>query len=53
MVETLAKKGVLAGVPYGRLAPAAGMDDVLLVAATEVTTDGHIEALKTALSEIL
>ena len=53
VVEALADRGVLGGVPYGRLAPDAGMDDVLLVAATEVTTDGHIEALKTALSEIL
>ena len=53
VVEALAQRGVLGGVPYGRLAPDVGMDDVLLVAATEVTTDGHIEALKTALSEIL
>ena len=53
VVEALADRGVLGGVPYGRLAPDTGMDDVLLVAATEVTTDGHIEALKTALSEIL
>ncbi|WP_296817532.1 aminomethyl-transferring glycine dehydrogenase subunit GcvPA [Brevundimonas sp.] len=53
VVEALADRGILGGVPYGRLAPDAGMDDVLLVAATEVTTDGHIEALKTALAEIL
>lgn len=53
VVEALAARGILGGVPYGRLAPDAGMDDVLLVAATEVTTDGHIAALKTALSEIL
>jgi glycine dehydrogenase subunit 1 len=44
---------VLAGVPYGRLAPAAGMDDVLLVAATETTTGADIAALKTALAEVL
>lgn len=53
VVDALAKKGVLAGVPYGRLAPAAGMDDVLLVAATETTTEAHIAALKTALAEVL
>ncbi|HYD27989.1 aminomethyl-transferring glycine dehydrogenase subunit GcvPA [Brevundimonas sp.] len=53
VVDALAQKGVLAGVPYGRLAPAAGMDDVLLVAATETTTEAHIAALKTALAEVL
>ncbi|MGV8929325.1 MAG: aminomethyl-transferring glycine dehydrogenase subunit GcvPA [Brevundimonas sp.] len=53
VVEALAAKGVLAGVPYGRLAPAAGMDDVLLIAATETTTEADIAALKTALAEVL
>ncbi|HEY0103286.1 MAG TPA: aminomethyl-transferring glycine dehydrogenase subunit GcvPA [Brevundimonas sp.] len=53
VVEQLAQRGILAGVPYGRLAPGAGMDDVLLVAATEVTTDADITALKTALAEVL
>ncbi|HZW17069.1 MAG TPA: aminomethyl-transferring glycine dehydrogenase subunit GcvPA [Brevundimonas sp.] len=53
VVDALAAKGVLAGVPYGRLAPAAGMDDILLVAATETTTEAHIAALKTALAEVL
>ena len=53
VVDALAARGVLAGVPYGRLAPAAGMDDVLLVAATETTTAAHIAALKTALAEVL
>jgi len=53
VVEQLAQRGILAGVPYGRLAPGAGMDDVLLVAATEVTTDADINALKTALAEVL
>ena len=53
VVEHLAEKRILAGVPYGRLAPAAGMDDVLLVAATEITTDADIAALKSALAEVL
>ncbi len=53
VVERLAEKRLLAGVPYGRLAPAAGMDDVLLVAATETTTDADIAALKSALAEVL
>src|SRR5690606_30946656 len=53
VVEALADRGVLGGVPYSRLAPDAGMDDVLLVAATETTTDAHIQSLKSALAEIL
>ena len=53
VVEQLAGKRILAGVPYSRLAPEAGMDDVLLIAATEITTDADIAALKTALAEVL
>ncbi|MGC1301900.1 MAG: aminomethyl-transferring glycine dehydrogenase subunit GcvPA [Caulobacteraceae bacterium] len=53
LVETLAKKGVIAGVPVSRLAPQAGMDDVLLLAATETTTDDDIAALAAALKEAL
>ena len=50
LVETLAGKGVLAGVPVSRLAPAQGFDDVILMAATETTTDADIAALTAALS---
>ena len=53
VVETLAARGILAGVPYSRLAPDAGMDDVLLVAATETTTEADVEILATSLSEVL
>ncbi|AYV46400.1 aminomethyl-transferring glycine dehydrogenase [Caulobacter flavus] len=42
VVETLAAHGVIAGVPYSRLEPGAGLDDVLLVAATETTLDTDI-----------
>mgnify|MGYP001810975643 CR=1 FL=1 len=52
-VEQLAEQRILAGVPYRRLAPDAGMDDVLLVAATETTTDADIAALRSALAEVL
>ena len=34
VVDRLASAGILAGVPYARLDPAAGLDDVLLLAAT-------------------
>jgi len=53
VVEALAKVGVLAGVPYSRLDPGAGLDDVLLVCATETVTDGDIETFKTQLAEVL
>ncbi len=51
VVERLAAKGVLAGVPISRLAPGSGLDDVLLLAATETTTDEDIAALAAALKE--
>jgi glycine dehydrogenase subunit 1 len=44
---------VLAGVPYSRLDPEAGMDDVLLVCATEVVTDADITILAKALTKVL
>ncbi|MFT4912360.1 MAG: glycine dehydrogenase subunit 1 [Brevundimonas sp.] len=53
VVETLAGQGVLAGVPYSRLAPGAGLDDVLLVAATETTTTADIKSLADALTRVL
>jgi glycine dehydrogenase subunit 1 len=53
VVEALAGKGVLGGVPYARLAPEAGMDDVLLVAATETVSPGDIAAFAAALKEVL
>ena len=40
LVQTMADKGFLIGVPVSRLAP--GHDDVLLMAATELTTDGDV-----------
>ena len=41
------------GVPFSRLDPAAGLDDVLLLAATETTTLEDIAALAAALSRSL
>jgi glycine dehydrogenase subunit 1 len=52
-VEALAARNILAGVPVSRLDPGAGMDDVLLVCATETTTDDDIAALAGALAEEL
>ncbi|WP_369061359.1 aminomethyl-transferring glycine dehydrogenase subunit GcvPA [Caulobacter sp. 73W] len=53
VVETLAGNGVIAGVPYSRLAPTAGMDDVLLLAATELTSDADIALLQKALTKVI
>jgi glycine dehydrogenase subunit 1 len=53
VVERLAEKGVLAGVPVSRLLPGAGLDNLLLVASTEVNTDDDRAALVAALKEVL
>lgn len=53
VVEQMAARGVLAGVPYSRLKPDAGMDDVLLIAATEVTRLSDMETFRHELRETL
>lgn len=53
VVEALASKDILAGVPVSRLYPNAGFDDLLLVAATETVLADDIEALKSALEIVL
>jgi glycine dehydrogenase subunit 1 len=45
VVDRAAEAGVLAGVPFSRLDPKAGLDDVLLLAATELTTDEDVARL--------
>jgi glycine dehydrogenase subunit 1 len=54
VVEALAGRGILGGVPVSRLYPGqADLANLLLVAATETTTTDDIEALAGALAEIL
>jgi glycine dehydrogenase subunit 1 len=53
IVETMAAKGVLAGVPVSRLLPGAGLDDLLLVASTEANADEDRAAFISALKETL
>jgi glycine dehydrogenase subunit 1 len=53
VVERLAEKGVLAGVPASRLLPGAGLDNLLLVASTEVNSDDDRAAFVAALKEVL
>ena len=53
IVDALADKGVLGGVPVSRLAPHAGLDDLLVVAATEANTENDVAAFAAALTEVL
>jgi glycine dehydrogenase subunit 1 len=49
VVEALAAQGIMAGVPVSRLEPGQGLDDLLVVAATETVTDEQIAAFAKAL----
>jgi glycine dehydrogenase subunit 1 len=54
VVEPLAQRGILAGVPVSRLCPGRGeLADLLLVAATETVTADDIERLAAGLTEVL
>ena len=53
VVEALAEKGVLGGVPASRLFPENGHDDLIVVAATEINTDDDRAAYAAALREVL
>ncbi len=54
VVEKLAGKGVLGGVPVSRLIPGnADVSDLIIVAATEVNTDEDRAAYVRALKEVL
>jgi len=53
IVEAMAQKGVLAGVPASRLLPGQGLDDLILVASTEVNTDDDRAAFVATLKEVL
>jgi glycine dehydrogenase subunit 1 len=54
VISRLVDLGVIGGVPANRLWPDdAALANLIIVAATEVTTEGDIAAYKTALSEVL
>ena len=54
VIEKLAAKGVLGGVPYSRLAPDnPDLSGLIVVASTEVNTDEDRAAYVTALKEVL
>ena len=51
LIEALAKKGVLGGVPVSRLLPDAGLDDLVVVASTETNSDEDRAAYAAILAE--
>jgi glycine dehydrogenase subunit 1 len=53
VVEALAAQGVIAGCPVSRLAPKAGLDDLMIVAATEINTSDDRAAFAAALRAAL
>jgi Glycine cleavage system protein P (pyridoxal-binding), N-terminal domain len=54
VVDALADRGILGGVPVSRLYPNdPALADLLLLAATEVNTDADTDALVAALKEVL
>jgi glycine dehydrogenase subunit 1 len=53
VVEALAARGIMAGVPVSRLLPGGGLDDALIIASTEVNTPEDRAALVAALKETL
>ena len=53
VIEALAARGILGGVPASRLLPGQGLEDLLLVASTEVNTDEDRAAFVAGLREVL
>jgi glycine dehydrogenase subunit 1 len=54
IVERLAERGIVAGVPVSRLEPHhPDLADMLLIAVTETTTEDEMESLVSALQEVL
>jgi len=54
LVDALAKKGVIAGVPASRLLPHdPAVANLLIVAVTETSTDADFAAFESALKEVL
>jgi glycine dehydrogenase subunit 1 len=53
VLELLAERGVVGGVPYSRLDPHGGQPDILIVTATETVTPADIATFAQALTEVL
>ena len=53
VIEALAARGVIGGLPVSRLLPRAGLDDCIVVASTEVNSDDDRAAYARALAKCL
>jgi glycine dehydrogenase subunit 1 len=53
VIERLAAKGVLGGIPVSRLLPGQGLDDLVLVAVTETSSEADRAAFVDALEEVV
>jgi glycine dehydrogenase subunit 1 len=53
VIEALARRGVIGGLPVSRLLPGARLDDCIVVASTEVNSDDDRAAYAAALAECL
>jgi glycine dehydrogenase subunit 1 len=53
LIEDLARRGVIGGLPVSRLAPDAGLDDLVVVAATELDSVADRAAYAAALAQCL
>jgi len=53
LIEALARRGVIGGLPVSRLLPGAGLDDCIIVASTETNTEDDREAYVQALADCL
>jgi glycine dehydrogenase subunit 1 len=53
VIDALAKKGIIGGLPASRLLPGAGLDDLIVVANTEMNSDEDRAAYAAILAECL
>jgi glycine dehydrogenase subunit 1 len=53
LIEALAGRGVIGGLPVSRLLPGAGLDDCIIVASTETNTEDDRAAYARALADCL
>ena len=53
LIDDLAARGIIGGLPVSRLAPRAGHDDLIVVAATEVSTPADRQAYAETLAHCL
>jgi glycine dehydrogenase subunit 1 len=53
LIETLARKGVIGGLPVSRLLPKAGLDDLIVVASTEANSDEDRAVFAAVLAQCL